>query len=190
MSPSTTALQNFSSSSLKPSKYDCAVLVQVSVMAEQHARVEKVVVDCEDLGHDVESVQAERMGVGLLAENSFEDGEGSLGELVDVDAGGYAVVQRAGLDDDGVVSQAMIDLAEVLGIMRAMRGTSALDHKIRGQRAAIARLLSSGCWVWFGFQGWCLRVQLVQVCRLRCQSIRSTGRSRFGSWRTQHTHCA
>ena len=88
------------------------ILVQLSVVAEQHTRIEEVVVDCEDFGHDVEGVQAERIGGKCLAKHSLEDGEGPLGEFVDVDACGYAVLQGAGLDDDCLVAQAVAVLVE------------------------------------------------------------------------------
>lgn len=72
-------------------------------------------VDRENLGHDVEGVQAERIGGRCLAEHSLEDGEGSLWEFVHVDACGYTVMQRAGLDNDSVVAQAGNELVEVHG---------------------------------------------------------------------------
>jgi hypothetical protein len=62
------------------------------------------VVNCEDFGHDVERVHAEGISGRCLAKHSLEDGEGSLGEFVLVDACGDAVVERAGLDDDRVVA--------------------------------------------------------------------------------------
>jgi hypothetical protein len=48
-----------------------------------------------------------------LAKHSLEDGEGSLWELVHMDACGDAVVERAGLDDDCVITQAVAVLVEV-----------------------------------------------------------------------------
>jgi hypothetical protein len=90
-----------------------SVLVQVRVMAVKHACVEEVVVNCEDFGHDVERVHAEGISGRCLAKHSLEDGEGSLWELVHMDACGDAVVERAGLDDDCVITQAVAVLVEV-----------------------------------------------------------------------------